>query len=300
MKKIAIYTFVTLALCACSKSKESLAEPEKELTAVPSTPQPMAESAVETVDGQTSATAKHNEVSFNGTLVIPPQRLATVSLTMGGVVRSTNLLPGQLVQKGAVLATLDNPEFIALQQTWLESKAQVDYLRTEYERQKTLSAEQAASQKKFQQSKAEYLSMQSRLEASEAQLSLLGVSTTNLQKNGIQPFLQVKAPIGGYVGSVEMNIGKFIHPGDVLCEIIDKSQTLLKLTTYEKDLAHMNVGSSLEFRVNGLGNATFTATIISIGQRVDQTSRSLEVYAKVNDMNPQFRPGMYVTAQLKK
>lgn len=300
MKRITIYTFVTLALCACSNNKGALAEPEKELTTTLPASQPVAESDAEAVDGQTSATAKQNEVSFNGTLVIPPQRLATVSLTMGGVIRSTNLLPGQLVQKGAVLATLDNPEFIALQQTWLESKAQVDYLRTEYERQKTLSVEQAASQKKFQQSKAEYLSMKSRLEASEAQLSLLGVSAANLQKNGIQPFLQVKAPIGGYVSAVEMNIGKYINPGDVLCEIIDKSQTLLKLTTYEKDLAHMSVGSSLEFRVNGMGNATFTATIISIGQRVDETSRSLEVYAKVNDTNPQFRPGMYVTAQLKK
>ena len=85
--------------------------------------------------------------------------MATVSLTMGGVVKSTSLLPGESVGKGTVLATLENPEFITLQQTYLDSHAQAEYLEAEYRRQKALSAEQAASQKKFQQSKADYLSM---------------------------------------------------------------------------------------------------------------------------------------------
>ena len=84
---------------------------------------------------------------------------------MGGVVKHTSLLPGQQVRQGALLATLENPDFIALQQTYLDSHAQAEYLQAEYERQKTLSTEQAASQKKFQQSKADYLSMKSKLEA---------------------------------------------------------------------------------------------------------------------------------------
>ena len=251
------------------------------------------------VDAITSATSKPNQISFNGTIVLPPQRQATVALTMGGVVKNTTLLPGQQVGRGTVLATLENPDFINLQQTYLDSHAQTEYLQTEYERQKTLSSEQAASQKRFQQSKADYLSMKSRLEATAAQLSLLGVNPASLLQNGIQPLLQVKAPINGYVSNVAMNIGKYIQPGEALCEIIDKSATMLCLTTYEKDLAHMKVGSPVEFRVNGMGKTVFHATIISIGQKVDQVSRSLDVYARINDANQQFRPGMYVTARIK-
>lgn len=97
-----------------------------------------------------------------------------------------------------------------------------------------------------------------------------------------------------------MNVGKYVHPGEALCEIIDKSAPLLKLTTYEKDLINMTVGSPVEFRVNGMGEQTFNATILSIGQKVDEVSRSLEVYAQVNDTHQQFRPGMYVTARIKK
>lgn len=294
MKRI-ILPLLLIGLVACNS---------KQTPAVATASAPVAADstvAVDTteVDAITSATSKPNQVSFNGTIVLPPQRQATVALTMGGVVKSTSLIPGQHVAKGSILATLENPEFISLQQTYLDSYAQVEYLRAEYDRQKNLSAEQAASQKKFQQSKADYLSMKSRLEASAAQLSLLGVQPEGLQKNGIQPLLQVRCPINGYVSNVSMNIGKYITPGEPLCEVIDKSASLLKLTAYEKDLENIKVGSPVEFRVNGMGTRTFKATILSIGQKVDEVNRSLEVYARIVDSDPQFRPGMYVTARIQ-
>lgn len=142
--------------------------------------------------------------------------------------------------------------------------------------------------------------MKSRQDAVAAQLSLLGVQTEALLKNGIQPLLEVKAPISGYAANVAMNIGKYINPGEALCELIDKSSPMLCLTTYEKDLADIQVGSPVQFRVNGMGTQTFHGIVISIGQKVDETNRSLEVYASIKEENVQFRPGMYVTAHIQK
>ena len=282
-------------LTACSESKE--VQPAEEATTVA-----VAENVTDSiqVDAITSATSKPNQVSFNGTMVIPPQQMATVSLTMGGVIKSTSLLPGEPVRQGSVLATLENPDFITLQQTYLDSHAQTEFLEAEYLRQQALSAEQAASQKKLQQSKADYLSMKSRVEAAAAQLKLLEVEPELLLKEGIQPFLQIKAPISGYVADVKMNVGKYMNVGDALCEIVDKSRTLLRLTTYEKDLADMKVGNPVQFRVNGMGKTVFKATLISIGQKVDEDTRSVEVYARVDTADNQFRPGMYVTARIMK
>lgn len=294
MKKIAI-PMMLLVLAACSANKETQPVEQAPVAAVA---EEMPDSAK--VDGTTGATSKPNQVSFNGTIVIPPQRMATISLTMGGVVKSTSLLPGQAVRQGGVLATLENPEFITLQQTYLDSHAQTEYLEAEYQRQKALSAEQAASQKKLQQSKADYLSMKSRMEAAAAQLKLLGVSPETLLRSGIQQSLLVKSPISGYVADVQMNVGKYMNAGEALCEVVDKNQTLLRLTAYEKDLVDMKENSPVQFRVNGMGDTTFEATLISIGQKVDQVTRSVEVFAKVNASNPQFRPGMYVTARIKK
>lgn len=294
MKKIT-FPLILLVLTACGENKE--VQPAEEATAVV-----VAENVTDSiqVDAITSATSKPNQVSFNGTMVIPPQRMATVSLTMGGVIKSTSLLPGEPVRQGSVLATLENPDFITLQQTYLDSHAQTEFLEAEYLRQQALSAEQAASQKKLQQSKADYLSMKSRVEAAAAQLKLLEVEPEVLLKEGIQPFLQIKAPISGYVADVKMNVGKYMNVGDALCEIVDKSRTLLRLTTYEKDLADMKVGNPVQFRVNGMGKIVFKATLISIGQKVDEDTRSVEVYARVDTVDNQFRPGMYVTARIMK
>ena len=280
MKKI-FYPVLLLALTACKGNQQT--------TDTESVTVPVSEVAADTtaqpeVDAITSATSKPNQVSFNGRIVL----------------KNTSLLPGQYVSKNAVIATLENPEFITLQQTYLDSHAQTEYLQAEFERQKNLSAEQAASQKKYQQSKADYLSMKSRQDAAAAQLSLLGISPETLLKDGIQPLLEVRTPISGYAANVAMNVGKYINPGEALCEIIDKSTPILCLTTYEKDLADMQTGSPVQFRVNGMGTQTFNGTVISIGQKVDETNRSLEVYASIKETNPQFRPGMYVTAHIQK
>ncbi len=250
-------------------------------------------------DAVTSATAVSNHTSFNGVMVVPPQRHATVTLTIGGTVHSTSLLPGMYVRKGAVIATLENPDFINLQQSYLEAHAQTEYLETEYKRQQRLSEQEAASQKRFQESKAEYLSMKSKLEAASAQLTILGLVPGDLLANGIRPYLEVKSPLNGYITGLNINLGKYVNPGEPLCEVIDKGETLINLTAYEKDLDSLAVGDAVEFRVNGMPAESFRAEIISVGQSVDKVNRSLDVYARVKDSNPQFRPGMYVSAQIR-
>lgn len=297
MKKI-IFPVAVLLLVSCNASnKETEATPETEpANAVAVVVDEMDSIAV---DGATSATAIASPSSFNGILIIPPKNYATVTLSMGGIVKDISLLPGSYVRKGTVLGSLENPEFIDLQQSYLDSRAQLEYLEAEYRRQQNLSREEAASQKKLQQSKADYLSMKSRLQASAAQLRLLGVNPETLNATGILPYIEVKAPIHGYVSNVQANLGKFLNVGEPLCDLIDKSQTMLRLTAYEKDLEGMKVGSRVQFRVNGLGKATFHATLISIGQQVDDANRSIELYAKVLDASPLFRPGMYVSARME-
>lgn len=252
------------------------------------------------IDAVTSATAMPNHSAFNGTMIVPPQRHATVTLTLGGTVHSTSILPGEYVKKGTVLASLENPDFILLQQSYLEAHAQTEYLEAEYQRQQRLSKEEAASQKRFQQSKADYLSMKSRLEAAAAQLTILGIQPADVLKDGIRPYLEVKAPLSGYIAALAINLGKYVNAGEPICDVIDKGETLLCLTAYEKDLTDLEPGSRVQFRVNGMGKQSFNATLLSIGQQVDAVNRSLEIYARVKETNPRFRPGMYVTARVEK
>ena len=185
MKKIFLPLTLLLGACSNSGTSSTAADPASAAVQTADTVElAAAEPADAAVDAASGVTSVPNETLFNGTLAIPPQHHATVTLTMGGSVRSTTLLPGAYVKQGDVLATLENPEFITLQQTYLDSHAQYEYLRTEYLRQQTLSREEASSQKRYQQSRAEYLSMRSRMEAAAAQLALLGMDTTRLLSRG--------------------------------------------------------------------------------------------------------------------
>lgn len=302
MKKILIPAALLL-LAACNQPTQ----PGNTGEATPIEAEPVQAEVSETVtdtteqvDAISSATAMPNHSSFNGTLMVPPQRHATVTLTMGGTVHSTTLLPGDYVKKGTVLATLENPDFILFQQNYLDAHAQTEYMETEYARQQRLASQEAASQKRLQQSKADYLSMKSRLEAAAAQLTILGVPAEELLQKGIRPYLEVKSPLNGYVANMAINLGKYINAGEPICDIIDKGETLICLTAYEKDLENLEAGKRIQFRVNGMGEQTFHATVLSIGQVVDETNRSLEIYGRVKESNLRFRPGMYVSARVEK
>ena len=297
------FTPFLLALCllpSCSGQSGSQPEPttaRTDSTRTDSTAT-LADSAV--VDAVTSATHVANSPTFNGVLTLSPRQQASITSTHSGRIHSLHIVPGQSVYKGQVICTLDDPEFIELQQTYLECSAQLEYLQREYERQHVLAKEQAASQKVHEQSRADYLTMQSRAAAASAKLQALGISPQNVRAHGIQHYLPLTAPISGYATHITAHLGQYLEAGTPVCDVISSHAPLIQLTVYEKDLALMKVGGRLSFRVNGMGKTNFHATIQSIDRSVDKTDYSIKVYAQVTDADPSFRPGMYVRAKLSK
>lgn len=311
MKTLSIITLAILLIaCTCATGDNS-ATVEQPTAEQPADEQPVAEQLVaeqpadttdseqNIVEANSGATNVFNYAMLNGTMMVPAQNNITITLPMGGIISSFTHLPGDSVRKGEVVAVLENMEFIDLQQSYLEAKAQCNFLETEYNRQKLLSVEDATSQKRLQQSLAEYLSMKSRREATSVRLKMLGVVPEKLTADGIASKLVVRAPQSGYISEVMVNQGKYVASGEAICHIINKSQIFLNLIAYEKDLQNIHKGQTLEFRVNGLGDETFTATVTSIDQRVDPVNRSVKVYAKVTHAHPEFRPGMYITVKIK-
>ena len=300
MKSYFVYLTAALMMAACSGGNSSDVDSQTSGSVDKSDSVEIKANADSVgIDGVSSATNVANSPTFNGVIMVSPQQNATVSLTMGGKVHSLKVMPGQAVARGQVIASIDNPEYIDLQQTYLDASAQTEYLEKEYKRQSDLSANDASSQKKMQQSKAEYLSMHSRLSAAASRLKTLGVNPASVKLNGIQPYLLVKAPINGFVTNLNVNLGKYLDAGEPICDVINKSQPLIQLTVYERELNLMRVGRPVEFRVNGMGKKTFNAQIVSIDQSVDAKDYSIKVYAKVMASNSNFRPGMYIRAKLK-
>ncbi|WP_241147749.1 efflux RND transporter periplasmic adaptor subunit [Barnesiella sp. An55] len=296
MKQSMIYLMLALLAASCSS-------PSGQQAGSAGTADTVAQAVDDTaqmpkVDGVSGATNVSNPPSFNGVIVMPPQNHVTVTLSMGGSVKDIHILPGKYVRKGEVVLTLANPAFIELQQSYLDAAAQAEYLRKEYERQQKLVSDESASLKRLQQSKADYLSMKSRMEAAAAQLALLGVDTAALNRNGIRTYLDVRAPRSGYVTNMDINAGKYFAAGEPVCDVIDKSNPMLQLTAYEKDLDKLKPGTRFTFNVNGMPDTTFTAELVSVDQMVDNVNRSIKVYARIVEGYSNFRQGMYVSAKI--
>ena len=278
MKQRMIYLMFVLLTVSCSgqsdKQTESAGTSEVAQANEDST-------QISEVDGMSGATNVSNPPSFNGVIMMPPQNHVTVTLGMGGSVRDIRVMLGEYVRKGQIILTLANPAFIELQQSYLDAAAQTEYLKKEYDRQQKLVSGESASLKRMQQSKADYLSMKSRMEAAAAQLALLGTDTATLNRESIRTYLDIRAPRNGYVTNMDINAGKYFAAGDPVCDVIDKSKPMLQLTAYEKDLDKLQPNTHFTFKVNGMPDTTFTAELVSVDQMVDNVNRSIKVYARI-------------------
>ena len=109
-------------------------------------------------------------IQTNGSIDVPPENRAVVSATMGGYIKQTPLLIGDSVKKGQMLVIIENPEFVTLQQDYMEVKQQLTYLQSEYDRQKTLQEENITSQKSFLKAESDFKTANARYNGLKKQL----------------------------------------------------------------------------------------------------------------------------------
>jgi len=234
-------------------------------------------------------------IAVNGLLDVPPQNLVSISTPMGGFIRKTDLLQGMRVKKGQVLATLENPEFITLQQDYLESSSRLEYLELEYSRQKQLAAENVSAAKTLQQTTAEYKSIRARVGALKEKLALAGIGTKRLAGGNYTRTVSIRSPINGYVTRVNTNLGKFVNPTDVLFTIVDTEHLHVELTVFEKDLTQLRPGQKIRYSLPNETSTLRTATLYLIGREISE-ERTVRVHAHMDKEDNQLIPGMYVKA----
>ncbi|QHT66542.1 efflux RND transporter periplasmic adaptor subunit [Rhodocytophaga rosea] len=248
--------------------------------------------------GNIESRSLSSNIQVNGVLDVPPQNLVSISTPLGGFVRKTDLLQGMRVRKGQLLAVIENQDFIQLQQDYLESKSKLEYLDLEYKRQQELSQENVSAAKTFQQTTADYKSMQAKVHALEERMRLAGLSLSAVQQGKISSTVPVYAPISGYVADVNVNIGKFVQPTDVMFTIIDTEHLHVELTVFEKDVPSLKEGQKVRYILVNDPSKERTAEVYLIGRQIS-AERTVRVHAHKDTEEPQMLPGMFVKAVIE-
>lgn len=236
-------------------------------------------------------------IRVNGLIDVPPQNLVSVSMPMGGYLKSTKLLPGMHFNKGEVIAVMEDVKYVELQQDYLIAVSRYKMLEQEYERQKELNASRAGSDKNFQQAAAAWESASITLQSLAEKLRLLGMDPDKVKQDNITRSIPIRAPINGFVSSVNVNIGKYVNPTDVLFELVNPDDIHLSLDVFENDMEDLFLGQEVIAYTNSHPERKYPCEVILIGKNVSE-KRSVNIHCHFEQYDKTLVPGTYMNAEL--
>lgn len=240
-----------------------------------------------------------NTIKASGKIDVPPKNRAKVTSFVAGYVKSISLLVGNKVTKGQPLLTLESPEYIDLQQSYMEIAGQMEYLKSEYERQKTLFDEKISSQKKYLEAESNYKRAKATYESLCQKLIMLRINPSQVEQGKFSSYITVYSPISGDITFINANVGMAVSPTDVIMEIVETQAMHLELAVFEKDIFNLKTGQKIKFIVPQVGSDEFEAQVSQIGKSVGGNDRVINVYASLDTNTKQkLLTGMFIEAQL--
>jgi len=297
---IALLSISTMLACAGNKPAEAV-EAAKGTDALSADLVTLNAAQLKTANlafGTAQLMSMHKVLKVNGAIDVPPSNIVSISIPMGGYLKKTSLIPGMFVKKGNLLAVLEDPSYIELQQDYLTSKSKLVYLEADFNRQRDLNATKATSDKIFQLARSDYESQKYLTKSLSEKLILIGIDPLTLNENNISRAINFNAPINGYVTKVNVNIGKYVTPTDILFEIIDPSDLHLRLIVYENDATNLKVGNKVSFYTNNDMRKKYEAKVAVINPNINE-DKTTEVHCHLVNESVRLYPGTSANAEIE-
>ena len=213
---------------------------------------------------------------------VPPEFMASISTYYQGYVKGIKLIEGEFVNKGQLLFVLENPEYLQMQQDFLEAKEQLAYLKSEYDRQKTLANENISAQKNYLKAKSDYGVTSTRYEALKKKLSLMGISTASLDNSNLHSTIRITAPISGYVSSINVSQGKVLSPNEVALIITNTEHLHVEIMVFEKDILKVVKGQKIHYKFSG-SSKELGGEVHLVSRAVTQGAGAISVHGHINN-----------------
>lgn len=305
MKKIIQFASFLLVLCAsCSNQQQdekTAVKEEKPQTKVDEDvvqllPAQIKNSGVET--GPFEKREMHTALKVNGVVDVPPENMISISIPLGGYVKKMRLIPGMRVAKGSILATIEDQQYIQLQQDYLTAKSKLKFAEADYIRQKGLNATKATSDKLFQQAESEFSSQKILARSLAEKIRLIGLNPNTLNEINISRAINIYAPISGYITKVNVNTGKYVTSSDVLFELINPGALHVNLTVFENDASKLKEGQRIICTTNKHPEKKYLAVIHLITPNIGE-DRTTSVHCDLKDADEDLLPGTFMNATIE-
>lgn len=296
MKKL-LYIFLSgLLLTACKQeaTEETVAKNEDEIS--------ISNEQFQTMKMEIGSPTEQDfnvGVKATGKIDVPPENRVKITSFLGGYIKSTHLLIGDKIKKGQALVTLENTEFIDIQKDYIEVAEQISYLKSEYERQKTLYNEKITSQKNYLKAESEYKRANGMYQSLKKKLQVLNISPAQVQKGNLTSTITIYAPIAGDVTVMNANVGMFMAPSDIILEIVDTDHLHIELAVFEKDILQVKENQNIVFTVPQASKEEFKAKVVLVGKSIEGNDRTIMIHGHLDDaIKQRLLTGMFVEATI--
>ncbi len=292
MNKIIILLLaVTMGSCTSKKKEEPVQSTALESSIVSLTSQQLKQAELQISLAQTKTL--HETILVNGLVDVPPQNMVSVSFPLGGYLKKTQLLPGMSVRKGEVIGLMEDQSYVQLQQDYLVDKAKMDFLSADLKRQKELSDADATSKKSYQQVLSDYTMTQVMLKSLEEKLKIIGIDPAQLTVSNISRTVSLRAPIDGFVTKVNVNIGKYVNPADVLFELVNPDDIHAALNVFEKDMPLIQKGMKGTVALSNDPNKKYEVEVLLSTKNINEERTGL-VHCHFENPSHDLLPGMFL------
>lgn len=201
---------------------------------------------------------------------------------LAGIVREIAFEEGQRVEKGALLARLDDAE---LRAQLAEAEARAELARLNRERAEALGRDGSIAQAELDQARQEE-------RASVAARELLRV---RLERT------RIVAPIAGVLGARRLSVGDYATPGSALTTLEDLSVLKVSFRVPERNVPLVRPGTRVTVRVR-LGSEAeplrAEGEVFFVSPGIDPALRASEAKAILREPPPALRPGMFAAVRI--
>ena len=202
-----------------------------------------------------------------------------VSVEMSGIVVNRLIEEGRWVNKGDAIIQLD----ASILSNQVEDLRQTTELaNTTYERQDNLWKQGIGSEIQYLQAKNQYVSLQKKLAAMEAQLDKL----------------ELIAPISGRLDEIYINVGEFAVPSMPAFRIVNSKKLQVEVDVAERYSAIIKKGDIVNLSFDALG-INCQEKVSFVGQVINPQNRTFKVKININNIAGNIKPNAIASVKLQ-
>ena len=207
---------------------------------------------------------------------------------------------GQSVKAGTVLAQMASPDFGQAQADSARAAVDAQLTQKSLARQKELLAAGVIARKDFEQTEAEAARAQTEVARAQARSKLYGGG------NGFNQQLGLVSGINGIVVERNLNPGQELRPDQsgvgvpAPFVVSDPTSLWVQIDARERDVSSLRAGAIFELIVPSLPNEKFSGKVVTSGDAIDPSTRTIKVRGEVANPDRRLKAEMLATARLER